>query len=294
MNDFEIIKRYGPSSRNEVVKALSNLFKPDLTENYLQIVLGLFGGVAIVLAFFDIRMGVVAAAVGVFAIFLPNIAAQLIREEIESGLVKALYEVSRLPAHSKIMDVLEGLAQPARFGPLGAVFSEIRQRFVKASGRKSLEDLMRENVAGLNCRKLERALVMISLGLEHREEVSGLLLKTAEDLEDVEQLMKERMATLTTQKYTMGAAASLIVPFLLGATSRLVFFLQQTTALFVIQQETAIVLGQALLGYVVIQAALAAVWLAIALEGKNSRIAIYVLAFELTAFASFSFGKTLL
>ncbi len=218
-----------------------------------------------------------------FLLFVPVAVAHSIREDVEKKLVPALYAASRMPSSLSAIDVLSRLAEQKReLGILGDIFGEAYGTLVKSAGRRGLEEIFAGISSKIGSKKLERVFLALSVGMNSPGTGGGLLmLKSAEDLEDIQLLSEKKSASLASQKYIILLGSALLVPFILGAVQAMMaFFSTLGPALSgmgignVASGGSA--LGRAMMGYVAIQAALSSVWVAYSIDEKPSLAAVYL------------------
>ena len=234
-----------------------------------------------------------ATAVMIWGIFtiLPSLLASRIRDDVERSLVNALYVASRLPAGTTTKDLLRRLSEYREFGVLQEIFLEGYHMYVKSGGRKGMAEILQSLQKRVQSPKFDRMVQTLVLGTQNNQETSRLLLKTAEDLEDIQELGKTRRASLALQKYTVLASSAAFVPFILGTTAAcLKFFEGMGPAILpALGSATASsgAIGTALFGYSIIHAVLSSVWVAFGIDERPSLVAVYlpfVLVLNLTFF----------
>jgi hypothetical protein len=223
--------------------------------------------------------GILLALFGLIISF-PTLLAARIREEIERPLVNALYVASRLPAGTPARAVLHRIAQCKEFGLLQEVFEEGYNSYVKGGGRRGLEETLQSIQERVRSAKLDRMIQTFILGTKNNKDASSLLLKTAEDLEDIEELKKNRSSSLALQKYTVLSASAVFVPFILGTTAGCLKFLEGMGSAILPSIGSAAAssgaVGSALFGYSIIQAVLSALWVAFGIDDRPSLVAVYL------------------
>jgi len=224
--------------------------------------------------------GVLFALCGL-ALTLPALLAARIREEIERPLVNALYVASRLPAGTPSRAVLSRISQCNEFGLLQEVFAEGYNSYIKSGGRRGMEETLQSIQDRVRSPKLDRMIQTFILGTKNNKDASTLLLKTAEDLEDIQELRKDRRASLALQKYTVLSASALFVPFILGTTAGCLKFLEGMGSAVLYPASgsasaSAAAVGFALLGYSMILAVLSSLWVAFGIDDRPSLVAVYL------------------
>lgn len=249
-------------------------------------------------------LGPVFSAVSLLLAFafltgIPFAVAFSIREEVERKLVPALYAASRMPHSASAIDVLSRLSEQKELGILGELFGEAYRTLVKSAGRRSVDEIFAGISSKVGSKKLERALLVLSVGMNSPGSGGGLLmLKSAEDLEDIQILSEKRKASLASQKYIILLGSALLVPFILGAVSAMMgFFLALGPAFSGMGISLASggpALSRAMMGYVAIQAALASVWVACSIDEKPSWAALYLPLLTGSAFLVYGFATRML
>lgn len=222
-----------------------------------------------------------------FLLFVPVAVANSIREDVEKKLVPALYAASRMPSSLSATDVLSRLSEQKReLGILGDIFGEAYRTLVKSAGRRGVDEIFAGISSRIGSRKLERVFLALSVGMNSPSSSGGggglLMLKSAEDLEDIQILAEKKAASLASQKYIILLGSALLVPFILGAVQAMMGFfsalgpmMSGMTGLGNVASGGS-ALGRAMMGYVAIQAALSSVWVAYSIDEKPSLAAVYL------------------
>lgn len=236
-----------------------------------------------------------------FVIGIPFAVAFAVREEIDRKLVPALYAASRMPQSSSATDVLCRLSEQGELGALGELFDEAYKMSVKSAGRRSLDEIFSGISSKVGSRKLERVLLILSTGLDHQGDSGLVMLRSAEDLEDIQLLSQKRSSSLASQKYVILLGSALLVPFILGATHAMLGFFSALSPVLAgmglavaASQSGPVMVGRALMGYVAIQAALASVWVASSIDEKPSWAAIYLPVITASALAVYGFAARIM
>lgn len=230
---------------------------------------------------------------------VPFALASSIREDVERKLVPALYAASRMPRASSAIDVLSRLSEQKELGILGGLFGEAYRTLVKSAGRRSVDEIFAGLSARVGSKKLERVFLVLSVGLNSTGNDGGLLmLKSAEDLEDIQLLSDKKSASLASQKYIILLGSALLVPFILGAVQAMMGFFSALGPAFsgmgINLASGGPALGRAMTGYVAIQAALASLWVAYSIDEKPSRAAIYLPVITASALAVYGLATRII
>lgn len=249
-----------------------------------SVVAALIAGIVVLIVFGPVFSIMSFFLVVAFLLFVPVAVANSIREDVEKKLVPALYAASRMPSSLSAVDVLSRLAEQKReLGILGDIFGEAYRTLVKSAGRRSVDEIFAGISAKIGSRKLERVFLALSVGMNSPGSGGGglLMLKSAEDLEDIQILSEKKSASLASQKYIILLGSALLVPFILGAVQAMMGFFSALSPMMsgmglgnVASGGSA--LGRAMMGYVAIQAALSSVWVAYSIDEKPSLAAVYL------------------
>lgn len=235
-----------------------------------------------------------------FLASIPFAVASSIREEVERKLVPALYAASRMPHSASAIDVISRLSEQRELGILGGLFGEAYATLVKSAGRRGVEEIFAGISSRVGSKKLERVFLVLSVGLSSTGNDNGglLMLKSAEDLEDIQLLSEKKSASLASQKYIILLGSALLVPFILGAVSAMMGFFSSLGPAFsgmgISLASGGAALGRALWGYVAIQAALASLWVAFSIDERPSRVAIYLPMIMASALAVYGFATKII
>ncbi len=216
---------------------------------------------------------------------LPSYLASKYREELECHLVPALYAAARMPKGTPSSKVISRLAEMKEFGLLSELFASINAHYSKASGRHSYSHIFRKFSSTIGSSKLERMFEILNLGLKHNKDANSILLKSAEDLEDIELLLRQRRSQLTSQKLTLLFSSAILLPAILSATSEILSILVSSGVGNFANPQ---VLFNSLLGYTLLEAIFAAVWLSYSIEQRKSALALYLPTLTLLAMAVFT------
>lgn len=248
-----------------------------------SVIASLIAGIAVLVVLGPIFSIMSFFLVVAFLLFVPVAVANSIREDVEKKLVPALYAASRMPSSLSAVDVLSRLAEQKReLGILGDIFGEAYRTLVKSAGRRSVDEIFAGISSRIGSRKLERVFLALSVGMNSPGSGGLLMLKSAEDLEDIQILSEKKAASLASQKYIILLGSALLVPFILGAVQAMMGFFSALGPMM--SGMTGIgniasggsALGRAMMGYVAIQAALSSVWVAYSIDEKPSLAAVYL------------------
>ncbi|OIO26355.1 hypothetical protein COX85_03885 [Candidatus Micrarchaeota archaeon CG_4_10_14_0_2_um_filter_55_9] len=137
------------------------------------------------------------------------------RLELEERLPEALLQMASRPKGTAIEEVLEELARQP--GETGKQFKSITRRI--RSGISAPNALRRHPT---NSFLFKRVLEMIANAYESGADASKTFKQVAEDVLELQFISREAASAATLQKYSLLAASTLFVPFILGFLYNLV------------------------------------------------------------------------
>ncbi len=200
------------------------------------------------------------------------------REKMDEALPIALLELSTLPIHS-MKDVAKYLA--SGYGPLSEVFKRAEKLMERGIPPTSAVIHAARGTTPL----VEHAVDMIVAGYRSGANWSEIIRKTAEDIEAVVDMERQRRAGLALQKYNVLLSAAVFVPALLGISARMV---EKIGAGGWNPLEQA--LQSALIPYILILSLESAVFLAV-LDGRMRNAIYYAAALAGIGVVSFIVAK---
>ena len=135
---------------------------------------------------------------------------------IEEELPRALLELATLPTHS-YRDIIRYLSRG--YGPLSEEFRRIG-KLIKSGipPEKAMRTVAERSGSAL----LSNAVSIIVTGIRSGSNWSDLIRGTAEDIEAIIDMERERKSALALQKYVTLLSAAVFVPAVLGITMRMV------------------------------------------------------------------------
>jgi len=196
------------------------------------------------------------------------------RARMDEILPLALLELSTLPIHS-LQDVAAQLS--SGYGPVSARFNRARKLMEKGIPPTSAMRSAAEKTTPL----FQHAVEMIIAGYRSGADWNQIIRKTAEDMEAVVDMERQRRASLSLQKYNVLLSAGVFVPAILGISERMVQKLSVGT-----WNPLISALNATILPYILILAAESAIFLAL-LEGKMRNAAYYGVVLGALGVASF-------
>ncbi len=196
------------------------------------------------------------------------------RAKMDEILPLALLELSTLPIHS-LKDVATHLSKG--YGPISERFAHARMLIDKGIPPVSA---MRSAVEGTTP-LLQHAVEIIIAGYRSGASWNQIIRKTAEDIEAVVDMERQRRASLSLQKYNVLLSAGVFVPAILGISERMVQKLGAGT-----WNPLIPALHNSILPYILILSAESAVFLAF-LEGRLRNAIYYAVMLGAMGVASF-------
>ncbi|NPA77088.1 MAG: type II secretion system F family protein [Candidatus Diapherotrites archaeon] len=184
------------------------------------------------------------------------------RAKINEILPIALLELSTLPIHG-LRDVADQLSHG--YGPVSDVFKKAKRLI----DRGIPPDRALRSAAEGTTALLEHAIQMIIAGYESGADWNRIIRKTAEDIEAVVDMDRQRRAGLALQRYNVLLSAGVFVPALLGISARMAAKVDPT-----VWNPISAAIRTSILPYIVILAVESAVFLAL-LDGRMKHALYY-------------------
>ncbi|MFH0922460.1 MAG: type II secretion system F family protein [Candidatus Micrarchaeota archaeon] len=142
--------------------------------------------------------------------------------EIEEQLPAALFQIASFPKRAPMERMLESVAK-SDFGPLSEEFAKaLKQIRSGLPVSQALDQLRLRN----NSLLLNRAVSLLLSAYKSGADLSQAFKEVAEDVFQLQSLVKERRGALALQKYTLIAASAFLVPAILGLLLNIVSSLQ--------------------------------------------------------------------
>lgn len=190
-----------------------------------------------------------------------------IQKKIEENLPRALLELATLPTHT-LRDVINHLSRG--YGELSDEFR--RANRLVATGIPP-EKAMREVAARSGSYLLMNAVSIIITGVHSGSRWSELIRSTAEDIEALIDMERERSSALALQRYVVLLSAGVFVPAVLGITKRMTDRLIGNGPFTV--ADLLISIQNATLFHILSLSLMASLFVAL-LEGKPRKAIVYV------------------
>jgi Flp pilus assembly protein TadB len=151
---------------------------------------------------------------GTFVILLsyPIFKFENRKDDIETNLPDALFQMSSNPPRTHFVELLTGLTKIG----YGALTDELRvtvKEIEKGSSvKEGLEKLSERNQSKI----LERACYLLIRAQEQGVDIVEALAALATDIKETKYLLREQAASLQLQKITLIAAGAVLIPLILG------------------------------------------------------------------------------
>ena len=142
--------------------------------------------------------------------------------EIEEHLPSALFQIASFPKRASMERMLESVAK-SDYGPLSEEFARALKQIRSGSPVSQALDQMRSRNNSL---LLNRAVSLLLSAYKSGADLSRAFKEVAEDVFQLQSLVKERRGALAMQKYTLLAASAFLVPAILGLLLNIVSSLQ--------------------------------------------------------------------
>jgi len=142
--------------------------------------------------------------------------------EIEEQLPAALFQIASFPKRAPMEKMLESVAK-SDYGPLSEEFGKaLKQIRSGLPVSQALEQMRLRN----NSLLLNRAVSLLLSAYKSGADLSQAFKEVAEDVFQLQSLVKERSGALALQKYTLLAASAFLVPAILALLLNIVSSLQ--------------------------------------------------------------------
>ncbi len=196
------------------------------------------------------------------------------KTKIDEVLPLALLELSTLPIHS-LHDVAKYLSKG--YGPVSDIFNRARKMIARGIPPVSAIRSAAHGTTPL----FQHAVEMIIAGYQSGANWNRIIRKTAEDIEAVVDMERQRRASLSLQKYNVLLSAGVFVPAILGISERMVDKLNIGT-----WNPLIAAIHASILPYILVLALESAVFLAL-LEGRIRKAIYYATVIGMLGVASF-------
>ncbi len=200
------------------------------------------------------------------------------KAKMDEMLPLALLELSTLPIHG-LQDVAKYLS--SGYGPVSERFSRARKMMERGIPPVSAMRSVARDTTPL----FQHAVEMIIAGYQSGADWNRIIRKTAEDIEAVVDMERQRRASLSLQKYNVLLSAGVFVPAILGISERMVDRISAGA-----WNPLITALHASILPYILILAVESAVFLAL-LEGRLRNTLYYAVVLGVLGVASFFIAK---
>src|SRR3989338_3561971 len=179
--------------------------------------------------FYSLSAGISAPLLFAFGrYFLLLYKFEMRRRSIEGAVPDLLLQASIFPESAEAIKIIEYLSN-ADYGALSLEFKKALAEIRKgASVEAALKNMSLRNKSKI----LSRALELIIQGYNSGAKMSKIFREAAEDMLETRGIIRERIATMTIEKYTLILAGGIIVPLVLGLLVGLVTKLDFVSADF--------------------------------------------------------------
>ena len=150
------------------------------------------------------------------------------RRSIESAVPDLLLQASIFPESAEAAKIIEYLSK----ADYAALSEEFNKALLEIRKGASIETALKNMSLRNNSRILSRALELIIQGYNSGAKMSKIFREAAEDMLETRGIIRERIATMTIEKYTLLLAGGIIVPLVLGLLVGLVTKLDFVSADF--------------------------------------------------------------
>src|SRR3989338_2693098 len=217
------------------------------------------------------------------------------RRSIESAVPDLLLQASIFPESAEAAKIIEYLSK-ADYAALSVEFNKALLEIRKGA---SIETALKNMSLRNNSRILSRALELIIQGYNSGAKMSKIFREAAEDMLETRGIIRERIATMTIEKYTLLLAGGIIVPLVLGLLVGLVTKLDFVSADFLEigmgAAERKLLLGAAMLAnqlYIAEYALLASFFIA-NMENNAKKAVVYACIMMPLSFAVYMIAQVL-
>lgn len=160
------------------------------------------------------ELGLFALAVIPIAVLygLPEYREARRIKEIEESLPDVLFQASSMTSIASFDELIKQLGEGGH-GELSRLFNRAHRQIEGGIPvEEALEELQREG----NSELLSRTLKLLLQGYRTGADISLALRETANDISQTHEILRERTASTTVEKYTLLLAGGCIVPLILG------------------------------------------------------------------------------
>ncbi len=134
------------------------------------------------------------------------------KKEKEEIIPDVLLQASIFPKGTPIIKIIEYISK----SDYGLISKEFRKAFNEIQKGKTIEKALQGISERSKSRIISRALNLLIQGNKSGAEMNKVFKESAEDILETQSIIKERIASLFIQKYTLILAGGIIVPMLLG------------------------------------------------------------------------------
>jgi len=131
---------------------------------------------------------------------------------IEDELPNALFQIASFPKRTSMEKMIDSVASSG-YGPLSEEFAKARKLVASGTAVPEALDSVRRNNSSL---LLNRAISLLIESYRSGTDLSFALKEVAEDVFELQALVKESSSALSLQKYTLLAASGILVPLILS------------------------------------------------------------------------------
>ncbi len=246
--------------------------------------------------FYSLSAAIASALLFAFGrYFLLLYKFEMRRRSIEGAVPDLLLQASIFPESSEALKIIEYLSN----ADYGALSEEFRKALLEIKKGASVESALRNMSLRNKSKILSRALELIIQGYNSGAKMSRIFREAAEDMLETRGIIRERIATMTIEKYTLILAGGIIVPLVLGLLVGLVTKLDFVSADFLQigmgAAERKALLGAAMLAnqlYIAEYALLASFFIA-NMENNIKKAVIYACIMMPLSFAVYMIAQVL-
>jgi len=134
------------------------------------------------------------------------------KREKEKVIPDILLQASIFPKGTPIIKIIKYISE----SDYGLMSKEFQKAFNEIQKGKTVEESLKEISRRCRSEIISRAMNLLIQGNVSGAEMNKVFKETAEDILETQSIIKERIASLFIQKYTLILAGSLIVPAILG------------------------------------------------------------------------------
>jgi len=167
-------------------------------------------------------------------LFLPSVLFYFFLDFLKSGrqraieeeLPNALFQIASFPKRTNMEKMFDSVAS-SDYGPLSEEFAKARKLVASGTSVPDALDSIRRNNSSL---LLSRAISLLIESYRSGTDLSLALRDVAEDIFELQALVKESASSLSLQKYTLLAASGVLVPLILSMLLNVVGSLDLSTS----------------------------------------------------------------